>query len=107
MYQRSEIRPGIKHALRGAANVLTVGLALLGLPANTLFAEDTASFDTNALAHQTQRLTNDAGQFFMAWWVPQALTQSIIRDTAHMQQADSDRMTLSLEPCVVFALSRG
>jgi hypothetical protein len=107
MYQRSGIQAGIPHALRGAASVLIVGLALLGLPAKTVLAADATSVDTNALGYQTQRLTNDAGQFFMAWWVPQALSQAIIRDTAHLQQADSDRMALALEPYIVFALSRG
>lgn len=107
MVQRSAIQAGIPHALRGAANVLIVGLALLGLPAQSLLAADAAGIDTKALAFQTQRLANDAGQFFMAWWVPPALFQSIIRDTGHVAQADSNRMNLALQPYLVFALSRG
>ena len=59
------------------------------------------------MAHQTQRLTNDAGQFFMVWWVPQALSQAIMRDTANVQQADIDQLLRALEPYLVFALSRG
>jgi hypothetical protein len=58
MYQRPGIRAGIKHALRGAASALIVGLALLGLPPSAARAADTTSVDTT---HETQRLTNDAG----------------------------------------------
>jgi hypothetical protein len=107
MYRRSEIRIAIQHARRGAASALIVGLALLGLPPMAARAADAASFDTKALVHQTQRLTNDAGQFYMAWWVPQALSQAILRETPNVQQADSDQMLRALEPYVVFALSRG
>lgn len=107
MYQRSGIQAGIKHALRGAASVLIVGLALLGLPPSAARAADATSVETKQLAHQTQRLTNDAGQFFMVWWVPQALSQAILRDTPNVQQADSDQMLRALEPYLVFALSRG
>ena len=114
MYRRSGIRAGIKHALRGAASALIVGLALLGLPPMaaraadaTSFDTDATSFDTKALAHQTQRLMDDAGQFYMAWWVPQALSQAIMRDTPNVQQADNDQMLRALEPYLVFALSRG
>jgi hypothetical protein len=107
MYQRPGIRAGIKHARRRAASVLIVALALLGLPPSAARAADATSFDTKAMAHQTQRLTNDAGQFFMVWWVPQALSQAIMRDTANVQQADIDQLLRALEPYLVFALSRG
>ena len=107
MYRRSGIRAGIKHALRGAASALIVGLALLGLTPIAARAADATSFDTKALAHQTQRLMNNAGQFYMAWWVPQALSEAIMRDTANVQQADNDQMLRALEPYLVFALSRG
>lgn len=50
-----------------------VGLALLGLPPMaaraadaTSFDTDATSFDTKVLAQQTQRLMDDAGQFYMA-----------------------------------------
>src|ERR1035441_4212467 len=105
MYRRSGIRAGIKHALRGVASALIVGLALLGLPPMAARAADATSFDTKALAHQTQRLTNDAGQFYMAWWVPQALSKAILRETPNLQQADSEQMLRALEPYLVFALS--
>jgi hypothetical protein len=107
MYRRSGIRAGIKHALRGAASALIVGLGLLGLPPIAARAADATSFDMKALAHQTQRLMNSAGQFYMAWWVPQALSEAIMRDTANVQQADNDQMLRALEPYLVFALSRG
>ena len=107
MYQRPGIRARIKHARRRAASVLIVALALLGLPRSAARAADATTFDTKALAHQTQRLTNDAGQFFMVWWVPQALSQAIMRDTANVQQADIDQLLRPLEPYLVFALSRG
>jgi hypothetical protein len=92
--------------------MLVIGLALLGLPLMAVCAADAGaaevnSADTTALAHQTRRLTNDAGQFYMAWWLPQALLQAIMRDTPNLQQADSERMLAFLEPYFVFALSRG
>lgn len=87
--------------------MLIVGLALLGLPPSAARAADATSVDTKALAHQTRRLSNDAGQFFMVWWLPQALSQAIMRDTPNIQQADSDQMLRALEPYLVFALSRG
>src|ERR1019366_9845056 len=71
MYQRPGIRARIKHARRRAASVLIVALALLGLPRSAARGADATTFDTKDLAHQTQRLTNDAGQFFMVWWGPQ------------------------------------
>jgi hypothetical protein len=92
--------------------VLVVGLALLGLPpmavrAADAGAADVTSVDTTVLARQTRRLINDAGQFYMVWWLPQALSQAILRDTPNLQQADSERMLGALEPYLVFALSRG
>ncbi len=112
MDQRSGIRTGNKRVLRGAASVLVVGLALLGLPPMAVRAADAGaaevtSVDTTALAHQTRRLINDAGQFYMVWWLPQVLSQAILRDTPNLQQADSERMLGALEPYLVFALSRG
>ena len=107
MYRRSGIRAGIKHALRGAASVLIVGLALLGLPPIAARAADAASIDTKALAHETRRLVDDAGQFYMAWWLPQALSQAILQDTPNVQQADNEQVLRALGPYVVFALSRG
>jgi hypothetical protein len=92
--------------------VLVVGLALLGLPPRAVRAADAGaaevtSFDTTVLARQTRRLINDAGQFYMVWWLPQALSQAILRDTPNLQPADSERMLGPLEPYLVFALSRG
>ena len=112
MDQRSGIRTGNKRALRGAASVLVVGLALLGLPPMAVRAADAGaaevtSVDTTAVARRTRHLINDAGQFYMVWWLPQALSQAILRDTPNLQQADSERMLGALEPYLVFALSRG
>jgi len=95
------------HARRGAASVLLVALALLGLPPGAARADDTVSAETKALARQTLRLANDAGQFYMVWWLPQALSQSIIRGNPSIREADADQMLLALEPYLVFAFSRG
>jgi len=107
MYRRSGIRAGIKQALRGAASVLIVGLALLGLPPIAARAADATGIDTKALTHKTRRLVDDAGQFYMAWWLPQALSQAILQDTPNVPQTDNEQMLRALEPYVVFALSRG
>jgi hypothetical protein len=107
MIQRSRIRAGMMHARRGTASVLVVALALLGLPPGAARADDTVSVETKALARQTLRLVNDAGQFYMVWWLPQALSQSIIRGNASIREADADQMLLALEPYLVFAFSRG
>jgi hypothetical protein len=112
MNQNSGIRTGDLWAHRGAASVLAVGFALLGLAPMPVRAADASAaevpgIDTTALAYQTRRLTNDAGQFYMAWWLPQALSRAIIREMPNLQQADGERMLGALEPYLVFALSRG
>lgn len=86
--------------------MLIGGLALLGLPGIAARAADDSGLDSKALAHQTQRLMNDAGQFYMAWWLPQSLSEAILRDS-NAPQADRDRILRALQPYVVFALSRG
>jgi len=98
-------------AVRGAS-VLAVGLALFGLPPMALRAADAGASevngpDTSAIAYQTRHLANDAGQFYMVWWLPQALSQALMRDMPNLQQADRERMLGALEPYLVFALSRG
>ena len=92
--------------------MLAVGFALLGLAAMPVRAADASAaevpgVDTTTLAYQTRRLINDAGQFYMAWWLPQALARAIIREMPNLQQADGERMLGALEPYLVFALSRG
>jgi hypothetical protein len=96
MHRPSAIRTGIRYALHGAVSVLMAGLALLALPPNASSAADATSFDTKTLAHQTQRLLNDAGQFYLAWWIPQGLSRALMLDTPGIQPADSERM---LRPC--------
>jgi hypothetical protein len=93
-------------ACRGAAVVLVVALALLGLPTGAAHADDAISVETKALARQTLRLANDAGQFYMVWWLPQGLSQSIIRGNPSISEADADQMLRALEPYLVFAFSR-
>lgn len=107
MVQRSAFQAGIPQALGRAASLFIAGLVLLGLSAQSLLAADPAGIDTKALAFQTRRLSNDSGQFFMTWWVPPALSQAILRDTAHVPPADSEQLNLALRPYLVFALSRG
>jgi hypothetical protein len=43
----------------------------------------------------------------MAWWLPQAVLQAIMRDPLNLQQADREQMLGALEPYLVFAVSRG
>ena len=70
-------------------------------------AADATGIDTKALTHKTRRLVDDAGQFYMAWWLPQALSQAILQDTPKVPETDNEQMLRALEPYVVFALSRG
>jgi hypothetical protein len=63
--------------------------------------------DVKALAQETQRLTNYAGQFYLAWWVPQTLAETMLRAAPNVSQTDVDQMLRGLEPYMVFALSRG
>ncbi|MGO9513219.1 MAG: hypothetical protein ACLP2F_06210 [Steroidobacteraceae bacterium] len=109
MDQRSAIRTGNKRAFLGAASVLVVGFALLGLAPMAVHAADAGAsdVDTDALAYKTRRQVNDEGQFYMAWWLPQVLLQAVMRDMPNLQQADRERMLRALEPYIVFALSRG
>ncbi|MFI4889249.1 MAG: hypothetical protein ACHQIL_01830 [Steroidobacterales bacterium] len=94
-------------AYRIALSATIAALVLLALPGAAVRAADATSFDTKTLAHQTRRLLNDAGQFYLAWWIPQGLSQALMRDTSGISPADSDRMLRALEPYIVFAVSRG
>ncbi len=106
MVRRTGFPAVIDHARRGARALLAV-LALLALAPAALQAADDTSLDTKTLAHQTRRLLNDAGQFYMVWWIPQGLAQALMRETPGLQPADSERMLRALEPYTVFAISRG
>jgi hypothetical protein len=101
MNLRSGIRAGIV-TLAGPAL-----LALFALAPIAARAADATAFDTNALANQTRRLLNDAGQFYMAWWLPEGLTQVLMRDAPNIPQPDKERALRALQPYVVFAVSRG
>jgi len=80
-----------------------VGLASSGAAR----AADTAGVDVKALSHETQRLSDASGQFYLAWWVPQSLAAVIMRNTLNVPQADGEQMLRALEPYLVLALSRG
>jgi hypothetical protein len=82
-------------------------LALLALAPIAARAADATDFDAKALAHQTQALLNDAGQFYMTWWLPESLSQVLLRDAPNVSQADRERMLRALDPYIVFAVSRG
>jgi len=85
---------------------LIAGLALLGLTSAAACAAE-SSTDTKTLAHQTRKTSDDAGQFYLVWWLPQLLSESILRDIPNPGATDRDAMLRALEPYVVFALSRG
>jgi len=104
MRQRAEFRAVMRGA-RAAAGALIVGLALLAAPAwdSRAADADAVSTATEALAHQTQHLANDAGQFYLVWWIPPALAQAILRDTPNAGRADALQ---ALDPYIVFALAR-
>ncbi len=105
MIQRSAIRVRNPHAVHGAWCALIIGFALPVLQPGLVRAADAGSLSaaTQALAMQTRRLTNDAGQFYLAWWIPQALSEAILQDTPNAAHAGSLQ---ALQPYIVFALSR-
>ena len=109
----SAIPPRARGAVVGAAGAGLVGLMLLGLSPATAgaaagsIAVDPASFDTAAMGHRTRRISNDAGQYYMAWWLPGVMVQAIARDKLNLAQPETDQLVSALQPYLVFALSRG
>ena len=106
MLQRSGIGAGGPSAHRWLGSALIIGIAMLGLPVGMARAAngDAVSNATQALAQTTRHLANDAGQFYLAWWIPQALAQAILADTANAAQAGRLQ---ALQPYIVFAIARG
>ena len=98
---------GMSKTRRRALGALLAGAALLAPPCMDARAADASSFDTGALAHQTQRLLNDAGQVYLVWWIPPVLFQALMRDPAGAKPADTEPMLRALDPYIVFALARG
>lgn len=86
---------------------LLAGMALVLQAATDVRAADASSFDTKALAYRTKRVLNDAGQFYMAWWIPPTLFQALMRDSAAAPPATIVEMQRALDPYIVFASSRG
>jgi hypothetical protein len=76
-------------------------------PASGAAAADTSSFDTKALVHQTQRQLNDAGQFYLVWWIPPVLLQTLLHDNSGAPQAEAEQMVRALDSFIVFAVARG
>lgn len=112
MDQRSVIRTGSGRAVPCAASVLAAALALLGSAPLAVRASDAGSaqaggVDAAALAPQTRRLLNDAGQFYMIWWLPPVELRATMQDKLNLSPADRERMIGALEPYLVFAMSRG
>lgn len=105
MQQRSGIGAGGRSAHRRLGAALIFGIALLSLQVGLARAADRDAVRdaTQALAQQTRHLANDAGQFYLAWWIPQALAQAILADTPNA--AHADRLQ-ALQPYIVFAIAR-
>jgi hypothetical protein len=85
---------------------LLAGLACFCLASTAAHAAG-LSTDTKTLAHQTRKTSDDAGQFYLVWWLPQLLSESILRDLPNPGPAERGAMLQALEPYLVFALARG
>ncbi len=105
MYPGSARPAAIEAASRAAKRALIVAL-LLGTWCGLSEAADLTPI-TKTLARQTQRLNNDAGQFYMAWWLPSTLSQILLRETLGQSESLVDTRLRPLQPFLVFAVSRG
>lgn len=92
---------------RRALGALLAAAVFSAAPGPRAMAADDSSLDARSLAHQTQRQVNDAGQYYLAWWIPENLAESLLQDSAGLSQAQVQQLAHSLDPFVVFVVTRG